>query len=1058
MAQGRIITFYSYKGGTGRSMSVANTAWILASNGLRVLIVDWDLEAPGLHRFLHPFLPDADLRFSSGVIDLMWEFAAAAADPAEHEPGWHEELAVLAPYVMSVEYDFPRPGTIDLIPAGRQNHLYATLVTSFDWANFYEHLGGGGFLEALKRRMRAEYDYVLIDSRTGLSDTAGICTVQLPDILVDCFSLSGQAIDGAAAVAASVHRQRGPAQLRVFPVPMRVEDGEQDKLEASRDYARAQFGPFLSHVPDPERYWGEVEVPYRRYYAYEEILATIGDRPQQEGTILAVTERIVGYLTGDQVTGLGSAIPEPERRELLALFQRGRTAAPGEAGRALMAGAPRVFITFAYESAEQFETIRDLWFALRGHGIDARLDLAPGQRQPDWPGWQAGQLSDAQVVLVIAAAGKRWQSEEDAGAIRAAIHADPHRFLGVGLPGARDLPGLMASGAEAVLLSALDAEGTAELVRLIWQRVPEAVPADPGGRRPVPGHPDGDRPVPGWRLVPEVSPYLAQKSAGLSRAAAAQCTADLAARGLLDSYSGTVRWSSTSSLAAGAVAAEPASGTAAQIADAFLSAPRGRLVLLGDPGSGKTVLAQALILSLLRSRTETEPVPVLLPAASWDPDAENLAQFVVARLRRDYPMLGDSARDLVQDGLIVPVLDGLDELPSGDLISAIAALDRYSASAGAFVVTCRTQEYERVVGKTGQALSGAVVVTVQPVSMADARAYLSAGAVGDDRRWPRFFAELASHPDSPAARALSSPLYLWLAREVYRSPGTDPAALLKLPGETAVQRKLLGALIPASYDQPPPASRRARSYPANAQRWLSDLAVWMRAERTEDLAWWRVPRMLGRGRLAVLLCAASVLLLSIAADVSFAAVATTASPPFRVPNPPLLLGAPAAIAALLAAVIPWAAPRPAARAAARSRARSRVTLGGAVNSLIDSMAITAAYLAVTAILAGLATGIASFLLDSRSSWFAAGVVEVIVAMCVAAVPLAWRSAWTRYALAVTLLWLAGRLPRRLLPFLEDARRRGLLRRTGAVYQFRHAALRDLLAGDPDPGGPSEERR
>ncbi len=1060
MSQARIITFYSYKGGTGRSMSVANTAWILASNGLRVLVVDWDLEAPGLHRFFHPFLPDADLRFSSGVIDLMWEFAAAAADPAEHEPGWHEELAVLTPYLMSVEYDFPRPGTIDLMPAGRQNHLYATLVTSFDWANFYENLGGGGFLEALKRRMRDEYDYVLIDSRTGLSDTAGICTVQLPDILVDCFSMSGQAIDGAAAVAASVHRQRGPDQLRVFPVPMRVEDGEQEKLEASRDYARTRFGPFLSHVPDPERYWAKVEVPYRVYYAYEEILATIGDRPQQAGTILIATERIVGYLTDEQVTRLGSTVPEPERRRLLALFQRGRTVAPGragapgEAGRVLAAGAPRVFITFAYESAEQFETIRDLWFLLRGHGIDARLDLAPGQRQPDWQDWQADQLRDARVVLVIAAAGHQWQSEDDAATIRAASRADPGRFLGVGLPGARDLPGLLDSGAEAVLLTALDAEGTAELARLIRQRVPEAAPADPGGRRSLP-----DDAVPGWRLLPEIPPSLAQKAAGLSRAVAAQCTADLAARGLLDTYSRTVRWASTSSLAAGAAAAEPASGTAAQIADAFLAAPRGRLVLLGEPGSGKTVLAQALMLDLLRGRTDTELVPVLLPAASWDPGAQSLAEFLTAELHRSYGVTEGTARDLAKSGLIVPVLDGLDERPSGDLIGAIVALNRYSASVGAFVITCRTSEYERVVGKTGLAPSGAVVVTLQPVSLADARAYLSAGAIGDDGRWPRFFAELASRPESPTARLLSSPLYLWLARETYRSPRTDPAELLALPDEAAARERLLRALIPTSYEQSPPATRRARSYPANAQRWLSCLAASLREQRTEDLAWWQVPRMLGRGRLAVLLCAASVVLLGLAADISYAAVTSTTTTPVRVPYPELLFGIPAAIAALAATVIPWAVRNPAAgAAAARSPARARSAPGGAADSLNHGIEATATFLATVGILGGLATAIAAYLLDSRSTWLPAGAVSVVVTASVAAVPLVWRSAWTRYALAVTWLWLAGRLPRRLLPFLEDAHRRGLLRRTGVVYQFRYAALRDLLAGDPHPGGPSEERR
>ena len=47
---GKIFTFYSYKGGTGRSLALSNVAWILAGNGCRVLIVDWDLEAPGLHR------------------------------------------------------------------------------------------------------------------------------------------------------------------------------------------------------------------------------------------------------------------------------------------------------------------------------------------------------------------------------------------------------------------------------------------------------------------------------------------------------------------------------------------------------------------------------------------------------------------------------------------------------------------------------------------------------------------------------------------------------------------------------------------------------------------------------------------------------------------------------------------------------------------------------------------------------------------------------------------------------------------------------------------------
>ena len=53
---GQVVTFYSFKGGTGRTMALANVAWILAANGKRVLIADWDLESPGLHRFFQPFM------------------------------------------------------------------------------------------------------------------------------------------------------------------------------------------------------------------------------------------------------------------------------------------------------------------------------------------------------------------------------------------------------------------------------------------------------------------------------------------------------------------------------------------------------------------------------------------------------------------------------------------------------------------------------------------------------------------------------------------------------------------------------------------------------------------------------------------------------------------------------------------------------------------------------------------------------------------------------------------------------------------------------------------
>src|SRR5215475_16141904 len=76
---GTVITFYSYKGGTGRTMALANVAWILAANGYRVLVADWDLESPGLHRYFHPFLDEREVKGASGIIELVRQYEQDAA-------------------------------------------------------------------------------------------------------------------------------------------------------------------------------------------------------------------------------------------------------------------------------------------------------------------------------------------------------------------------------------------------------------------------------------------------------------------------------------------------------------------------------------------------------------------------------------------------------------------------------------------------------------------------------------------------------------------------------------------------------------------------------------------------------------------------------------------------------------------------------------------------------------------------------------------------------------------------------------------------------------------
>jgi MinD-like ATPase involved in chromosome partitioning or flagellar assembly len=295
----RIVTFYSYKGGTGRSMALANVAWILASNRKKVLVVDWDLEAPGLHRYFHPYLTDRDLVQSTGVIDFVMRYAREAIKPPKKEPDplWYVPYANLLRHATSLTYPFPEGGTLDFVPSGRQGSDYAARVNSFNWSSFYENQQGGLFLEAAKLSAGG-YDYLLIDSRTGVSDTSGICTVQLPDLLVVCFTPNAQSIEGAAAVAASADVQRTRPDrtrtLRIFPVMTRVLQGERRRVDKAREIARRRFDSLMWHVPEGERdlYWGRMSVPQEPFYAFEEVLAVFADEPGLPNTMLASMEAL----------------------------------------------------------------------------------------------------------------------------------------------------------------------------------------------------------------------------------------------------------------------------------------------------------------------------------------------------------------------------------------------------------------------------------------------------------------------------------------------------------------------------------------------------------------------------------------------------------------------------------------------------------------------------------------------------------------------------------------------------------------------------------------------
>ncbi|HEX9940346.1 MAG TPA: tetratricopeptide repeat protein [Longimicrobium sp.] len=330
---GKVVTFYSYKGGTGRSMAMANVAWILASRGKRVIMLDWDLEAPGLHRYFYPFLLDRELRSTEGLIDFFSDFVLEAAThrPGDGDPHWYMRYADLVEYAVTLEWKRFGGGRLDLVPAGRQGPAYSTRVNSFDWQGFYDRLGGGAFLEAVKEGLREKYDYILIDSRTGVSDTAGICTVQMPDVLVVCFTLNNQSIDGALAVAESVFMQR-KGDIRVLPVPTRVEINERDRRTSRMAYAQDRFGYFPNHLLDPESraaYWARSQFIYIPFYAFEEVLSPFKDTPGESASLLQSASVLADYITEGEVTSIDPASVDEVPRVIAAYqeqAQAGRNA------------------------------------------------------------------------------------------------------------------------------------------------------------------------------------------------------------------------------------------------------------------------------------------------------------------------------------------------------------------------------------------------------------------------------------------------------------------------------------------------------------------------------------------------------------------------------------------------------------------------------------------------------------------------------------------------------------------------------------------------------------
>ncbi len=110
--------------------------------------------------------------------------------------------------------------------AGRQDDDYSARVGGLGWSSYFVRYGGEHQLKILMDWARERYDHILIDSRTGVADTAGICTTLLPDALVVCFVYNRQSIEGSAAVARSILENRKTREMPQISITFSTPVGE----------------------------------------------------------------------------------------------------------------------------------------------------------------------------------------------------------------------------------------------------------------------------------------------------------------------------------------------------------------------------------------------------------------------------------------------------------------------------------------------------------------------------------------------------------------------------------------------------------------------------------------------------------------------------------------------------------------------------------------------------------------------------------------------------------------------------------------------------------------
>jgi MinD-like ATPase involved in chromosome partitioning or flagellar assembly len=346
-APGEVVTFYSYKGGTGRTMALSNIAVLLARHQnatTPILMIDWDLEAPGLH---HYFQRQQE---TPGVLEFFeacreqlqrLERSAAAMDDEElarevlNAVGWEQ-------YVCRVDQGSP----LYLMPAGLFDPSYSDRLSQMHWDELFDRCPAlfRCFADMLARHFR----YVLVDSRTGRTDSAGICTTLLPRKLVVVFTPNRQSLEGVRSLVsrATAYRRSHEDEQRplvVYPLPSRIEMG--DSMQRSQwRRGDAQLGiegyqPIFEQLlrecygiqqASLDSYFDEVQLQQTRTFAYGEQLAVRIDQGGDRFSLTRTFEAFLDWLAG-------GFYPWQSSREihLLAAIVEARQAVSDGSGRAV---------------------------------------------------------------------------------------------------------------------------------------------------------------------------------------------------------------------------------------------------------------------------------------------------------------------------------------------------------------------------------------------------------------------------------------------------------------------------------------------------------------------------------------------------------------------------------------------------------------------------------------------------------------------------------------------------------------------------------------------------